>query len=132
MTKAYDLSYRAYEKVVPSLPGSEHLFDDDGYTVFSLPQGKSEITMELSEPEKICGFIYTPDQRRDATGHIHSYEFYVDGKLVSRGEFSNVKHNPVDQTIRFDPIQGKTLKLRCNRTVDGHPINIGGFSVISE
>ena len=131
MSKTYDIPARMYVKVTPSQPNFGYLFDDDGYTVFSLPHGNSEISLELSKPEKICGFVYTPNQRRDAAGHIYSYEFYVDGKLASKGEFSNVKNNPVAQSIHFDAIRGKSVQLKCIRST-GEDINIGGFNVITE
>ena len=74
-----------------------------------------------------------PDQRRYPTGHISNYQFYVDGSLVSSGEFSNIKANPIEQTIRFAPVEGKTVRLVCTRAAGDVPqVSIGEFSVITE
>ena len=64
-----------------------------------LPESKNEIAVELAAPHTISGFVYTPNQGRDSQGHISNYQLSVDGKVVASGEFSNIKHNPIEQEI---------------------------------
>ena len=76
--------------------------------------------------------MYVPNQGRDSQGHIDSYQFYVDDKMVASGEFSNIKHNPIEQRIQFDPIRGQTVRLKIMRVVDDvKRAGVGEFSVLT-
>jgi len=60
----------------------------------------------LGKEENITGFKYLPDQGLWNPGIIVSYQFYVshdnkEWKLVSEGEFPNIKNNPLWQTKKF-------------------------------
>lgn len=113
--------------------GAKYLFDGNGYTTCNLPKDKKELVVKINEPQVIKGFTYTPNQGRDATGHIDRYAFYVDNKLVAEGEFSNIKNNPIKQEVLFDPIKGQEVKLKVTRVVDDlNYVGVGEFTVITE
>ena len=129
----FDLTADQYKVISPKDVKAAQMFDGNGYTTYYLPQGKKEVTVRLAAPHTISGFVYTPNQSRDADGHISHYELLIDGKKVAGGEFSNIKHNPIAQEIRFEPVQGQTLTLRCLRTAaDVKHIGVAEFSVITE
>ena len=129
-TQRFDISNTSYQVADEK---AKVLFDGNGYTVYYLPKGERELTIRLNEPQTISGFLYTPDQNRWASGIISSYRFYVDGKQVASGEFSNIKANPIKQEIRFAPVKGKELKLVSVRNVDDvKQTGIAEFSVITE
>lgn len=108
------------------------MFDGNGYSAYYLPETIDELVVVLTNPETINGFVYIPNQGRDAQGHIDRYQFYVDDKMVASGEFSNIKHNPIEQRIRFDPVRGQTVRLKITRVVDdAKRIGIGEFSVLT-
>ena len=131
--KAFDITSDQYKVVSPKDDKTAVMFDGLGYTTYYLPKGKKEVTIKLATPQTLKGFIYVPNQSRDASGHISHYEFLVDGKKVAGGEFSNIKHNPIEQEIHFAPVKGQTVTLRCLRTAaDVKAIGIGEFSVITE
>ena len=129
-TQRFDISNTSYQVADEK---AKVLFDGNGYTVYYLPKGERELTIRLNEPQTISGFLYTPDQNRWASGIISSYRFYVDGRQVASGEFSNIKANPIEQEIRFAPVKGKELKLVSVRNVDDvKQTGIAEFSVITE
>ena len=131
--KRFDLTADQYQVLSPKDEKTAVIFDGNGYTTFYLPKGQKEVAIKLTKPHTISGFIYTPNQGRDASGHISHYELLIDGKKVSSGEFSNIKHNPIEQVIRFAPVKGQKIVLRCLRTAgDVKHIGIGEFSVITE
>ena len=73
-----------------------------------------------------------PNQNRDAEGHIANYQLFVDGKLVSSGEFSNIKANPIEQTLHFKATKGQTIRFVATRIVDDKSqMGIGDFSIIT-
>ena len=133
-TRTLDLPASAYTILFPTnKEEASRLLDGNGYTVCSLPTGKQELTVKLQGDKKISGFCYTPDQRRDATGHISNYQLYIDGRKVSEGEFSNIKANPIEQIVRFPATCGNTIRLVATRLIDkGEKACIGEFSVITE
>ena len=109
------------------------MLDGNGYTAYYLPEGKQQLELELKEEALISGFTYVPNQNRDASGHISNYQLYVNNIKVAEGEFSNIKHNPIVQEIRFKPTKGKLIRLVATRiTENGKRAGIGEFSVITE
>lgn len=112
---------------------SREAFDGSGYTTFYLPAGaKQEMTIDAGEEYDICGFTYTPDQSRWGGGTITHYEFYVDGKQVAAGEFSNIKNNPIEQVIHFPSARGRHIRLVATTINGGKSAGIAEFSLITK
>ena len=132
-TRRFDLPASDYRVVDPKDEKAALMFDGNGYTTYYRPDGKRVVTIELAAPHTISGFIYTPNQGRDAQGHIANYRLLIDGKEVASGEFSNIKNNPIEQEIRFTPVKGKKIVLQATRVVDEMKhVGIAEFSVITE
>lgn len=128
-----DIPPTDYTVVYPKNEKTSVIFDGNGYSTYYLPKGRQEIAIQLKNTENIVGFRYTPNQGRDAGGHISHYRFFVDNKLVSEGEFSNIKHNPIEQIIHFPAVKGNQIRLVAMRIVDNaSQAGIGEFSVITE
>ena len=102
--------------------GDRMMIDGDPHTFSSLESGKSAI-IDLGNTHRLSGLTYTPDQSRYARGIIREYRLSVSlngekWKEVARGEFSNIKNNPIQQTIRFSPIKSSYIKFEALSTVD--------------
>ena len=129
----FDIPASAYMLVNPKDEKASVMLDGNGYTAYYLPEGKQQLELELKEEALISGFTYVPNQNRDAGGHISNYQLYVNNIKVAEGEFSNIKHNPIAQEIRFKPTKGKLIRLVATRiTENGKRAGIGEFSVITE
>ena len=129
----FDIPASAYMLVNPKDEKASVMLDGNGYTAYYLPEGKQQLELELKEEALISGFTYVPNQNRDASGHISNYQLYVNNIKVAEGEFSNIKHNPIAQEIRFKPTKGKLIRLVATRiTENGKRAGIGEFSVITE
>jgi alpha-L-fucosidase len=132
-TVELDIPFSAYTIVSPADEDANKMIDGNGYTAYYLPQGKQEVTLKLDKARKISGLKYTPNQERDASGHIYNYEIYVDGKKVAEGEFSNIKANPIEQVVRFPATEGTTVRFVATKIVEQAPQGgIGELSVITE
>lgn len=132
-TADFDIPASDYTILKPKDKNTCIILDGNGYSAYYLPAGQREIELEVSPGMRICGFRYTPNQGRDARGHIDSYRLYIDGHLVSEGEFSNIKANPITQTVRFAPVAGSRIRFVATRIVDNASrAGIGEFSVITE
>jgi len=114
----------------PSYP-AEFAIDGKSSTMWHTPWGRDVkrqphyISVDLNEILTLKGFTYTPRIGNEKSGTAFRYSFYVsnDGKnwkLVStKDEFSNIKNNPVKQTVRFN----KSYKTRYFKFVSKEAIN---------
>jgi alpha-L-fucosidase len=82
-----------------------------------------DLVIDLGSEHILTGFKYHPDQGMWGPGIITHYEFYVsaDNKkwnLTDKGEFSNIKNNPVWQIKNFPEVRGRYFKLRALNKAD--------------
>ena len=83
-----------------------------------------QVTFDLGNEQKISSLHYLPDQGAYASGFISSYELYASDapdkpkQLLAKGEFSNIKNNPIWQQITFPVTKTKYLILKAKRCVD--------------
>lgn len=83
---------------------------------------KKELVIDLKENKKVKELLYYPDS--SAKGLIYKYELYGADELknnvvlLSKGEFSNIKNNPVMQSISFDETTCRYLLLKAVQVVD--------------
>ena len=83
------------------------LMDDDPNTFWATDENASnsnEITLDLGASHTLTGFSYWPIQERYPFGIITKYDFLVSQdnrtwKSVSKGEFSNVVNNRIEQRL---------------------------------
>ena len=98
----------------------------------------TDLIIDLGKTEKLKGFKYLPDQNWWANGIVSKYQFYVsqDNKtwaLASEGEFSNIKNNPVWQTISFNPVHARYIKFTATgNTEDNHAAGYAEVDVVTE
>ncbi len=85
----------------------------------------ADLVIDLGKEQNLSGFRYYPDQTMWGPGIITQYEFYVSNdnvewKLVSQGEFSNIKNNPTWQTRKFEPVKARYIKLRALKNTENN------------
>lgn len=125
--KELDLPKEYYET-----SSNNRIFDGNTNSVVYLKINEP-IIITFNEKQNISGFRYTPNQARDASGHIVDYELYVDGKLIMKSSFGNIKNNPIEQVVKFECIKGKEVKFIPKSNTDNAK-NCGAaeFSVITD
>lgn len=107
-----------------------NILNTDGFKAFVFPKGKNSITLELKEPCLLKKISYTPDQRRDAAGHIIDYKLYINGKEYKKGTFDNIKNNPIKQDIYIDSNEVvKEIKIEVSRTTDNRNLSVGSIEL---
>ncbi|HEY3388517.1 MAG TPA: discoidin domain-containing protein, partial [Prolixibacteraceae bacterium] len=84
-----------------------------------------DLVIDLGKEQNLCGFRYFPDQGIWGPGIIVNYQFYIsanniDWKLVSEGEFSNIKNNPLWQIRKFNPEKVRFFKFRALKNTEGN------------
>lgn len=132
-SKVYDFGYSPSHFKCEELESKDatRLLDGNGYSAIQLPKGLRKLSFRFDEPSLISRFVYTPNQGRDADGHIQRYKLYVDDKLVSEGEFQNIKANPIPTEVKLtQPIKGSVLRLEVVRVLDDRDhVSIGDVAI---
>lgn len=107
----------------------ECLFDGNDSTVCHQSKKNMPIDLEvdMGTMHTLKGFTYLPDQGRWPSGIIFNYSLSVsvDGKLwneVCKGEFSNIRNNPIKRIIEFQPIKARYWKFTALSTTDGDAV----------
>lgn len=108
-------------KVIHPDASAEKAIDEDPNTFWQ--STGDELTVDLGEVITIHGFTYLPPQNRYMRGVIFRYVFQssMDGRNWTDralGEFSNIYNNPIEQTVRFDGVDARYIRLRALGTVD--------------
>lgn len=93
------------------------------------------VVIDLGETRTLQAFHYMPDQSEYNKGLVSSYELSVGtdagavNQVVAQGEFSNIKHNPILQSVYFTPVKARYIALKAVKMVkEGEPM---GFAEIA-
>lgn len=104
---------------------SEYAIDDDKLTNWKTTKSTLlNYKIDLGKVETIKGFTYTPIQEKTILGVITHYSFYgslngYDWHLLSKGEFSNILANPIQQKIIFqNDYNVKYIRMVADKIMD--------------
>lgn len=119
---------------------STRLFDGDDNTAWHQSQASMPIALEtdMGAVHTLKGFVYLPDQGRWASGIIFNYQLSVsengkDWKEVGKGEFSNIRNNPIRRVIEFQPVKARYWKFTALSNTEGTAVaGYGEIDVITE
>lgn len=84
-----------------------------------------DLVIDLGKELNIIGFTYHPDMGLWGPGIITDYQFFVSAdnkkwKLVSEGEFSNIKNNPLWQNKMFENERARYIKFRALKNTENN------------
>lgn len=109
-------------------PGSDDIYKQKAHELKTIAfnivkQTRRDVVIDLGEERAVNAFHYLPDQSEYNKGLIHDYELWTcdaDGNpdfLIRQGEFSNIEHNPLLQSLFFAPTKTRYLLLRAVKMV---------------
>ncbi|MDD4990898.1 MAG: alpha-L-fucosidase [Paludibacter sp.] len=133
--RQFDVSKKNWKLTGVTDTKANAIFDGDPTSVWhqksdSMPV---DLVIDLGNNITICGFNYLPDQHKKSAGIITSYEFYVsdnqaDWKLIDKGEFANIKNNPILQVKTFAPVKARYMKLCALKNTTGD--HVAGYAEV--
>lgn len=92
--------------------------------------------IDLGEERTITSVHYLPDQSEYNKGLISSYELVVGthvneiNRVVAKSEFSNIKHNPILQSVYFTPVKARYILFKAVRMVnEGEPMGFAEMGI---
>ncbi len=132
----FDISKREWKLVGINDENANKIFDGNTSTVWH-QRGDNimpyDLVIDLGSKHDLSGFKYLPDQNKWSSGIITNYQFYIsvdnkNWKLVSIGEFSNIKNNPVWQVKNFQVVNARYIKLRALKNSSSD--DVAGFAEV--
>ncbi len=95
------------------------------------------VTTDMGEALPITAFSYVPRQDDQLAGVADQYRFETseDGKvwqLVAEGEFSNMRANPIEQRVHFEPVNARFWRFTPTRTLNGDAATVAEINVYPE
>lgn len=126
----FEISRKMWKILESNDKNVSRVLDGNNYTSWQKGKAPTDLIIDLGKTETLMGFRYLPDQNWWAEASIITeYQFFVsenniDWKLISDGEFSNIKNNPTWQVKTFNPLTARYIKLKALKTV-GENTNAG-------
>ncbi|MDR3193972.1 MAG: alpha-L-fucosidase [Tannerella sp.] len=118
-------------------PSAHQAFDENPATVWIAGGQTQELCVDMGVSTDVSAFIYTPPAN-GVNGLASKYELYVAdrpgqwGKALSKGEFGNIRNNPLPQIIRFEkPVNGRYIRFVATATVDDAPMAVAEIDILS-
>lgn len=118
----------------------EKIIDGDANTAWGFGSNENKlpqtIIIDMGELSTIKGFTYTPQQVGSNLSLISNYELYTSEDNItwtkqSEGEFSNIKHNPIEQIKSFTAIKARFLRFVATGAVgNSQTVSIAEIGVI--
>ena len=132
----FDISKKDWKFVGINDDKAAAILDGDPSSLWHQRDGKRmpiDLVIDLGNEYNVSGFKYLPDQNKWSSGIITHYQFYVstdniDWKLVSEGEFSNIKNNPLMQIKTFAPAMARYIKLSALKNTFGD--DVAGYAEV--
>jgi len=137
----FDITRKNWKVISSPDVSTAKLLDGNASTAWHQPRNSKlpvDLVIDLGQIENVSGFRYLPDQGMWNPGIITHYEFYVSEdntiwKLVSEGEFANIKNNPLWQTKSFATEKVRYIKLRAlHNTQNNNEIGYAELDVITD
>jgi len=137
----FDIARKNWKVISSTDASAAKLLDGNASTAWHQTRNTklpAELVIDLGQVENVSGFRYLPDQGMWNPGIITQYEFYVSQdnsfwKLVSEGEFANIKNNPLWQTKSFVTDKVRYIKLRAlHNTQNNNEIGYAELDLITE
>jgi len=124
----YDIPRKNWKVISSTDASTTKLLDGNASTAWHQPRNTKlpvDLVIDLGQVETVTGFRYLPDQGMWNPGIITQYEFFISQdnttwKLVSEGEFANIKNNPLWQTKNFATEKVRYIKLRALRNTQNN------------
>ena len=117
-------------ELTADIPDSGEKRSSNLHYFFSNPK---QMMIDWDAEQTITSFRYLPPQNT-REGTVTHYTLWAstdwsNWKKVASGEFSNIVNNPIWQTIRFQPVKAKILRLDADRLASGERMAFGDIDI---
>jgi len=121
--------------------GARNAIDGNPATIWHTdgPDGEracpQEFVVDMGGERTLKGFTYLPRQDHTFHGMVDQYTFHtsLDGKTWSKaaeGEFGNLRANPVEQTVAFEPVTARYFKFTAKHALEKNHAVVAEIGVV--
>ncbi|MCR6504245.1 alpha-L-fucosidase [Bacteroides muris (ex Fokt et al. 2023)] len=114
---------KSFSFSLPDLPEQNSVLASDRNAQTTLFVEGDRLLIDLGAERTVSSFHFLPDQAEPNRRFVATYELSVGmvpdrvNRLVKSGEFSNIRNNPVMQSVYFTPVKARYLVLKATRMV---------------
>ena len=117
-------------ELTADIPDSGEKRSSNLHYFFSSPK---QMMIDWDTEQTITSFRYLPPQNT-REGTVTHYTLWAstdwsNWTKVASGEFSNIVNNPIWQTIKFQPVKAKILRLDADRLASGERMAFGDIEI---
>jgi alpha-L-fucosidase len=120
-------------ELTAEIPDSGEKRSSNLHYFFSNPK---QMMIDWDTEQTITTFRYLPPQitREGTITHytLWASTDWANWTKVASGEFSNIVNNPIWQTIKFEPVKAKILRLDADRLAEGDRMAFGDIEVVTQ
>lgn len=109
-------------------------FDGKANTMWNIDRTPSHFVVNMQKPAMVTGISYLPRQDGKTQGMTSRYriELSMDGtnwKNVAEGEFGNLRANPVEQYVTFEPQKARFIRFFSTAALDGKGSSVAEMKI---
>ena len=110
-------------------------FDGKPETMWQVNRTPSHFVVDMQQVHTVNGFSYLPRQDGKTEGMTSRYrvELSTDGKNwanAAEGEFGNLRANPVEQVITFEPQKARYFRFFSTAALDGSGSSVAEMKIM--
>lgn len=109
-------------------------FDGRSDTMWSSTRTPAHFVVDMQEPAIVSSISYLPRQDGNTQGMTSRYRIKtsLDGKKwqdVAEGEFGNLRANPVEQFVSFEPQEARYIRFYSTAALDGEGSSVAEMKI---
>lgn len=119
--------------LTPDIPNAGEKRSSHLHYFFSTPK---QMMIDWDKEQEITMFRYFPPQK-SKYGMVTHFSLWASSdwthwKKIVSGEFSNIINNPIWQTIKFEPVKAKVLRLDADGLAEGERMSFDDIEVVTK
>lgn len=113
---------------------AEKAFDDDVDSHWKADAAPASFVVDMGKELEVAAFSYLPrqDKSTDAMTDQYKLELSSDGRnwdAVAEGEFSNLRANPIELKVNFEPTEARYFRFTGKRALDGKGVTVAELNM---
>ncbi len=113
---------------------AEKAFDDDEDSHWKADSAPASFVVDMGKELEVAAFSYLPrqDKSTDAMTDQYKLELSSDGRnwdAVAEGEFSNLRANPIELKVNFEPTEARYFRFTGKRALDGKGVTVAELNM---
>ena len=112
-------------------------FDDEPGTQWKGAHAPASFVVDMGKVQQVAAFSYLPrqDKATDAMTDQYRLELSTSGNnwvTVAEGEFSNLRANPIELKVNFEPTKARYFRFTGKRALEGKGVTVAEINLFPE